>query len=173
MTKEEFENIYRLHYAKMYCLARTMLYDADESKDVVSDIFARLLREKYHPQQHQLEGYLMTAVRNRCRDVLSHKSMRERVEKLFLQEWQQSNVISTNTDDDRLERLVQFVESELPPLSQQIFQLRFLRELSYEEVAQATGVSKVTVYNHLAQSLQRIRVYFQTNASKEETIKLT
>lgn len=173
MTKEEFENIYRQHYAKMYCLARTMLYDADESKDVVSDIFARLLREKYHPQQHQLEGYLMTAVRNRCCDVLSHKSMRERVEKLFLQESQQSNVISTNTDDDRLERLVQFVESELPPLSQQIFQLRFLRELSYEEVAQATGVSKVTVYNHLAQSLQRIRVYFQTNAPKEKTIKLT
>ena len=173
MTKEEFENIYRQHYAKMYRLARTMLYDADESKDVVSDIFARLLREKYHPQQHQLEGYLMTAVRNRCCDVLSHKSMRERVEKLFLQESQQSNVISTNTDDDRLERLVQFVESELPPLSQQIFQLRFLRELSYEEVAQATGVSKVTVYNNLAQSLQRIRVYFQTNASKEETIKLT
>lgn len=173
MTKEEFENIYRQHYAKMYRLARTMLYDADESKDVVSDIFARLLREKYHPQQHQLEGYLMTAVRNRCRDVLSHKSMRERVDKLFLQESQQSNVISTNTDDDRLERLVQFVESELPPLSQQIFQLRFLRELSYEEVAQATGVSKVTVYNHLAQSLQRIRVYFQTNASKEKTIKLT
>lgn len=173
MTKEEFENIYRQHYAKMYRLARTMLYDADESKDVVSDIFARLLREKYHPQQHQLEGYLMTAVRNRCCDVLSHKSMRERVEKLFLQESQQSNVISTNTDDDRLERLVQFVESELPPLSQQIFQLRFLRELSYEEVAQATGVSKVTVYNHLAQSLQRIRVYFQTNAPKEKTIKLT
>lgn len=173
MTKEEFENIYRQHYAKMYRLARTMLYDADESKDVVSDIFARLLREKYHPQQHQLEGYLMTAVRNRCCDVLSHKSMRERVEKLFLQESQQSNVISTNIDDDRLERLVQFVEAELPPLSQQIFRLRFLRELSYEEVAQATGVSKVTVYNHLAQSLQRIRVYFQTNASKEKTIKLT
>ncbi len=173
MTKEEFENIYRQHYAKMYRLARTMLYDADESKDVVSDIFARLLREKCHPQQHQLEGYLMTAVRNRCCDVLSHKLMRERVEKLFLQESQQSNVISTNTDDDRLERLAQFVESELPPLSQQIFQLRFLRELSYEEVAQATGVSKVTVYNHLAQSLQRIRVYFQTNAPKEKTIKLT
>ena len=44
MTKEEFENIYRQHYAKMYRLARTMLYDVDESKDVVSDIFARLLR---------------------------------------------------------------------------------------------------------------------------------
>ena len=175
MTKEEFESIYRQHYAKMYRLARTMLYDADESKDVVSDIFARLLRErlrvgasagmKYHPQQNQMEGYLMTAVRNRCRDVLSHKSIRERVERLFLQESMHGHIIAMN-DDDRLERLMQFIEAELPPLSQQIFRLRFLSEMSYEEVAQAAGVSKVTVYNHLSQSLQRIREYFEQQTAK-------
>ena len=165
MTREEFENIYRQHYAKMYRLARTMLYDVDESKDVVSDIFARLLREKYQPQQSQMEGYLMTAVLNRCRDVISHKSIRKRVEKLFLQESMQGHIISMN-DDDRLERLMQFIEAELPPLSQQIFRLRFLSEMSYEEVAQATGVSKVTVYNHLSQSLQRIKEHFQQQTAK-------
>lgn len=165
MTREEFENIYRQHYAKMYRLARTMLYDVDESKDVVSDIFARLLRDCDRPQKDKMEGYLMTAVRNRCRDVLCHKSMQERVEKLFLQESMQRQIVSMN-DDDRLERLMQFIESELPPLSQQIFQLRFLSEMSYEEVAQATGVSKVTVYNHLSQSLQRIKEYFQQQTAK-------
>ena len=165
MTKEEFENIYRQHYAKMYRLARTMLYDVDESKDVVSDIFARLLREKYQPQQNQMEGYLMTAVLNRCRDVISHKSIRKRVEKLFLQESMQCQIVSMN-DDDRLERLMQFIESELPPISQQIFRLRFLSEMSYEEVAQAAGVSKVTVYNHLSQSVQRIKEYFQQQTAK-------
>ena len=165
MTKEEFENIYRQHYARMYRLARTMLYDVDESKDVVSDIFARLLREKYQPQQSQMEGYLMTAVLNRCRDVISHKSIRKRVEKLFLQESMQGHIVSMN-DDDRLERLMQFIEAELPPLSQLIFRLRFLREMSYEEVAQATGVSKVTVYNHLSQSLQRIKEHFQQQTAK-------
>ena len=165
MTKKEFEDIYRQHYAKMYRLARTMLYDADESKDVVSDIFARLLRDGDRPQKDRMEGYLMTAVRNRCRDVLSHKSMRERVERLFLQESMQYQIVSMN-DDDRLERLMQFIEAELPPLSQQIFRLRFLSEMSYEEVAQATGVSKVTVYNHLSQSLQRIKEYFQQQTAK-------
>ena len=149
----------------MYCLAKTMLYDADESKDVVSDIFARLLRDGDRPQKDKMEGYLMTAVRNRCRDVISHKSIRERVEKLFLQESMQSQIVSMN-DDDRLERLMQFIESELPPLSQQIFRLRFLHEMSYEEVAQAAGVSKVTVYNHLSQSLQRIREHFETKTAK-------
>ncbi|MCR5314343.1 MAG: RNA polymerase, partial [Bacteroidaceae bacterium] len=56
-----------------------------------------------------------------------------------------------------------FVEREFPPLTQQIFRLRFLREMTYEEVAQVVGVSKVTVYNHLSQSLQMIKEYFKQN----------
>ena len=160
----DFEDIYRRHYAQMYRLARTMLYEPQESKDVVSDVFARLLRKEHLPSEEKMEGYLMTAVRNQCRDVLSHKSIRERVEKLFLQE--SRPIHSNDADDDRLERLTQFIEAELSPLSRQIFQLRFLREMSYEEVAQATGVSKVTVYNHLAQSLQRIREHFSKKTAK-------
>ena len=159
----EFEEMYRRHYARMYRLARVMLYDSQESKDVVSDVFARLLRDGRLPAKEKTEAYLLTAVRNRCRDVLAHKSVRERVAKLFLQD---SVYISSISDDDRLERLMQFIEATLPPLSQQIFRLRFLREMSYEEVAQQVGVSKVTVYNHLSQSLRRIREYFRTDTTK-------
>ena len=110
MTKEQFEETYRRYYPAMYRLARTMLYDVDDSKDVVSDIFARLLREKAVPQADKLEGFLMTSVRNRCRDVLRHKNVRECVEKLFSAEIRQSQVVPIN-DDDRLERLLLFVEA--------------------------------------------------------------
>ena len=161
MTREKFEEIYRRHYPAMYRLARTILYDADDCKDVVSDIFARLLRGNVLPQADRIEGYLMTSVRNQCRDVLRHKDVRECVEKLFSAELRGNQVISIN-DDDRLERLMLFVEAELPPLSQQIFRLRFLREMTYEEVAVTVGVSRVTVYNHLSQSLQRIKKHFET-----------
>ena len=161
MTREKFEEIYRRHYPAMYRLARTILYDVDDCKDVVSDIFARLLRGNVLPQADRIEGYLMTSVRNQCRDVLRHKDMRECVEKLFSAELRGNQVISIN-DDDRLERLMLFVEAELPPLTQQIFRLRFLREMTYEEVAETVGVSRVTVYNHLSQSLQRIKKHFET-----------
>jgi len=163
MTKKEVETLFRQHYAAMYRLARTILYDADESKDVVSDVFVRLLRGDVVVQADKMEGYLMMAVRNRCLDVLNHKSVREQVEKLFSQELKQHR-IATRNEDDRLDRLMLYIERELPPLSQQILRLRFLREMSYEEVAQEVGVSKVTVYNHLSQSLQRIKEYF----SKEQ-----
>lgn len=161
MTREKFEEIYRRHYPAMYRLARTILYDADDSKDVVSEIFARLLRGEIVPQADRIEGFLMTSVRNRCRDVLRHKNVRESVEKLFSAEMM-LNQNKPIHDDDRLERLMLFVEAKLPPLTQQIFRLRFLREMTYEEIAEAVGVSRVTVYNHLSQSLLRIKEHFET-----------
>lgn len=163
MTQKEIETLFRQHYAAMYRLARTILYDADESKDVVSDIFVRLLSGGITVKADKMESYLMMAVRNRCLDVLGHKSVREQVEKLFSQELKQNHIVASN-GDDRLDRLMQYIDRELPPMSKQIFRLRFLREMSYEEVAQEVGVSKVTVYNHLSQSLQRIKEYF----SKEQ-----
>lgn len=163
MTQKEIEILFRQHYAAMYRLARTILYDADESKDVVSDIFVRLLSGGITVKADKMESYLMMAVRNRCLDVLSHKSVREQVEKLFSHELKQNHIVASN-GDDRLDRLMQYIDRELPPMSKQIFRLRFLREMSYEEVAQEVGVSKITVYNHLSQSLQRIKEYF----SKEQ-----
>lgn len=162
MTQKEIETLFRQHYAAMYRLARTILYDADESKDVVSDVFVRLLHNNPSVQVDKMEGYLMMAVRNRCLDVLSHKSVREQVEKLFSQELKQRHIIARN-EDERLDRLMQYIEGELPPLSQQILRLRFLQEMTYEEVAQEVGVSKVTVYNHLRQSMHRIKEYFSKN----------
>lgn len=162
MTQKEIETLFRQHYAAMYRLARTILYDADESKDVVSDVFVRLLHNNPSVQVDKMEGYLMMAVRNRCLDVLSHKSVREQVEKLFSQELKQRHIIARN-EDERLDQLMQYIERELPPLSQQILRLRFLQEMTYEEVAQEVGVSKVTVYNHLRQSMHRIKEYFSKN----------
>ena len=158
MDRLKFETIYRQHYAKMYRLAKMMLYDTDESKDVVSEVFTRLLRGGLYPDDDKMEGYLMTSVRNRCRDVLSHKSMRERVEKLYFEEQKRNSLVVTN-GDDRMEEVLLFIGS-LPPLSQKIFRLRYLRGMTYEEVAQAIGISKVTVYNHLSQSLQQMKTYF-------------
>ncbi len=158
MDRLKFETIYRQHYAKMYRLAKMMLYDTDESKDVVSEVFTRLLRGGLYPDDDKMEGYLMTSVRNRCRDLLSHKSMRERVEKLYFEEQKRNSLVVIN-GDDRMEEVLLFISS-LAPLSQKIFRLRYLRGMTYEEVAQAIGISKVTVYNHLSQSLQQMKTYF-------------
>ena len=44
MTNEEVKELFLRHYAKMYRVAQTFFCDEQESKDVISDIFERLLR---------------------------------------------------------------------------------------------------------------------------------
>ena len=88
----------------MYRLARTILYDEDESKDAVSEVFTKLLRADIEPQEDKLQGYLMTSVRNKWRDVLRHNSVRQRVENLYAADLKQQQA-ATTSDDDRLERI--------------------------------------------------------------------
>ena len=43
--KKDIEQLFRQHYVKMYNLARCILSDDDESKDVVSEVFAQILAD--------------------------------------------------------------------------------------------------------------------------------
>lgn len=159
MTKKEIERLFKTHYMKMFRLARTMLYDEEESKDVVSDVFARLIDDGVEVRIDTAEHYLLTSVRNRCLNVMAHRQTTERFARLMLQQGAETD---TAADDmDRLDELLQFVDRQLLPLSRRIFRLRFLEDMTYQEVADEVGVSKVTVFNHLSQSMEKINAYFK------------
>ena len=83
--KKDIEQLFRQHYAKMYNLARCILSDDDESKDVVSEVFAQILADEVVLVPGSEEGYLMRSVRNRCLNLIAHKSVKERVAKLLRQ----------------------------------------------------------------------------------------
>ena len=66
IDKREFEKVFRRHYDGMFRLARRMLCDDEESKDVVSDVFANLLHGDTYLRSDTLQAFLLTSVRNRC-----------------------------------------------------------------------------------------------------------
>ena len=83
MTKSELEILFKTHYAAMYRLAVSLLYDADEAHDVVSDVFASLLDGGLAIRTDNARGFLLTCVRNGCINVIRHKQMRERFIRLY------------------------------------------------------------------------------------------
>ena len=156
--EKDIEQLFRRHYEKMYNLARCILSDDDESKDVVSDVFAKILADDVVLMPGSEEGYLMRSVRHRCLNLIAHKSVKERVAKLLLND---ADVILSEDTDERLEQLMLLIEDLEPPIRKLIFRLRYLQEKSYQEVADEVGVSKVTVFNHLSQALDWIRKHFK------------
>lgn len=141
----------------MYNLARCILSDDDESKDVVSEVFTKILIDDVVLMPESEERYLMRSVRNRCLNLIDCKSVKEKVTKLLLDD---ADVILSEDTDERLDQLMLLIENLEPPIRKQIFRLRYLQEMSYQEVADEVGVSKVTVFNHLSQALDWIRKQF-------------
>jgi RNA polymerase sigma factor (sigma-70 family) len=61
-----------------------------------------------------------------------------------------------------MSELMQFIEEHLSPLNQKIFRLRYLREMTCQEVADELGISRMTVHSHLRESIEKVRVYFKS-----------
>lgn len=163
MTKQEFEILFKTHYASMYGLAYSLLYDEDDSKDVVSDVFASLLDGGLALKSDNARGFLLTCVRNSCINVIRHRRVQERFTRLYVT--QQEPLADAMDDSVMLEELRRYIDANLSPLSRRIFMLRYLQDMTVQEVAYAVGVSRVTVYHHLSQSLERINAYFNSNNS--------
>ena len=96
----------------------------------------------------------MRSVRNRCFNQIAHKSVKERVAKLLLDD---ADVILSEDTDERLEQLLLLIDDLEPPIRKLIFRLRYLQDKSYQEVADEVGVSKVTVFNHLSKAMDWIK----------------
>ena len=120
--------MFRQHYEKMYNLARSILSDDDESKDVVSEVFTTILADDVvlMPESEEgflmrivrKEGFLMRIVRNRCLNLIAHKSVKERVTKLLLDD---ADVIFSEETDERLDQLMLLIEDLEPPIRQLIY----------------------------------------------------
>ena len=150
--------MFRQHYEKMYNLARYLLSDDDESKDVVSEVFTTILANNAVLMPESEEGFLMRSVRNRCLNLIAHKGVKERVTKLLIDD---ADVILSDKTDGRLEQLMLLIEDLEPPIRKQIFRLHYLKEMSYQEVADKVAVSKVTVFNHLSKAMDWIKKQFK------------
>ena len=157
--KQEFEKIFRQHYDGMFRLALRMLGDEAESKDVVSDVFAHLLKSDTDLRSETLQAFLLTSVRNRCVNLLVHRQKEQQMQKAVVVE-----MITTEqtAEQEQLQMLHHYIDTQLPKLSQQILRLRFQQELKYREIADVLQVSEVTVHNHLSQSLKQLKDHFKS-----------
>jgi len=161
MDKLQLEALFRQHYARMYALARTILYDEQDSKDAVSDVFEHLLSAKTDKIPDAVEPYLMISVRNSCLKKIHQKEARQRREKIY----QESVSLASTTPDadhERLQTVLQFAHQELTQQELSIFKMRFLGEMTYPEIAEELGISRVAVWKHLAHLTALMKEFIKT-----------
>ena len=177
--KKDIEQLFRQHYAKMYNLARCILSDDDESKDVVSEVFADVLNGKTQlgldnetiasnsPLPSANAGsYLLVCVRHKCLNLLSRQKMKDRVHHLLKADTSPSiapleaTIAEIDRETEKYEAILAYMDAELTPQTRKVLDLRFRQKLKYREIATELGISEVAVYKHLAQGIRKIKQKF-------------
>ena len=158
--QRKLEKLFRQHYRQMYRLATILLHDDAESKDVVHDIFARLLDDHRDLREDTAQSYLLTSVRNRCMNVIRSRQIQERVEHLYLLDLD-TTITPTERLEEELRALRIGIDLLKPPVCRDIIMQHFREGVTFKEIACRLGVSETTVYKHLHRALSQLRTHLK------------
>jgi len=153
-----------LHWAEVLFEARAdglVLYGRalglshSESEDAVQDVFSALLNLGEAPRNPP--HYLVRAFRNRalnCRRSLWRRLARE----LESQDWFEPSSEPHPAEARAMEEL-----ARLPAEQREVIVLRFWHGMTFEEIAEVTGVGQNTAAGRFRYGMDRLRKHLKTN----------
>lgn len=165
-----FASVYRAHSEKLLRYCQYRLRDRHEAEDVVQEAFARAWRTRPATGPDQdFYPWLRVVAANLCTDILRRRSRSEPVA-----------VIDLGSVDGDLDRITEeadrvLVRRALGRLNDRHRSALMMREsegLTYDQIAQRTGVTPGTVESLLWRARQALRREFTVLAGREGSLAL-
>ena len=160
-----FDELVRLHQARVLAVAYRYLGQRDAANDVAQNTFVEIYRRlpDYRPQG-RFRAYLHRVLLNQCRMAVRSRGIRRRLHERLGQEEEDGGGAGTTAalpDEEILARERQRqVERALLGLSEKlraVVALHFSGELSHAEIADALGIKVGTVKSRLSAALVALR----------------
>ncbi len=139
-------------------LGRRILRDAQESEDVVHEVFVELWQRAgdYDPERGAVRTWIMLRMRSRCLDrVRSARSTRS----VALRPSEVEALAEAPDESGAPDRArVRAVLGSLPRTQQEVLELGYFEGLSCSEIAERLGLPIGTVKSRVAAALDKLRV---------------
>lgn len=139
----------------MYRLAFMMLHDEEEGRDIVHDVFARLLDDDIRFDSGKARAFLLSCVRNGCLNVMRGQDCRERAMRDFPID--DGNAGDSEAFENEIMALQDGVSHLTPPVCREIILLHYRYGLTFKEIATRLQLSETTIYKHLRNALNQLR----------------
>jgi RNA polymerase sigma-70 factor (family 1) len=154
-----FTEIYNRYAEKLSSFANSKLYDLEDSKDIIHDIFVKLWtdRKQLHINK-SLQAYFFTQVRHRVIDKIRKKLTQQDYDTL-IQTFQRSigSDVEQQIAAKEIKQSVNEALKKLSPRLREIYKLSREEELSISEIANILQLSEQTVKNQLTTALKHLR----------------
>jgi len=161
MSKVIFENQVMPASGKMYRYALSILKDTSIAHDVVQDCLVKIWENrKKLPEIKSIDSWVMRITRNQCYDWVKVNRFSLQAERdinrddLVLKDTEEAD--SPTLVSDQKQWLDKIVDS-LPQKQKEIFYLRDVEEMTYQEIAEVLSLSLAEVKVNLHRSRIKIK----------------
>lgn len=169
MTTEQYEALFYKMRDKLYRYALRFVKESETAEDVIQDVMVKLWQKRQEADSiENLEAWLMVLTRNRSLDILRRdKEKMVNVDEAYGISDKAPIPDKLMEQTDLLNQL-NICLDQLPEKQRQIFHLREIEQLSYDEIVQVTGFT----LDDVKVSLFRARKHIQRMLSKINTFGL-
>ncbi|MBR4177324.1 MAG: sigma-70 family RNA polymerase sigma factor [Bacteroidales bacterium] len=156
MKQDQFLNLILPLQPRMQLVAEHLLVSATEAEDAVQDVVASLWERRAELDRIlNKEGYTMNFLRNHCVTILRHRQPTVDVESLV--EYSNDDAArEAALNEERAAKLDQMME-RLPEVQRQAVQMRYIEQLSHEEMQQRLKMSSSNVYTTLSRAISALK----------------
>jgi RNA polymerase sigma factor (sigma-70 family) len=133
-----FHELYNRYAEDVYRFSHWLTGNPHDARDITSETFIRAWTAPEEPRMETVKAYLFTIARNLHRKQWRRQSRLDSLDEMIPDQAAQPDQAAANQDEFR--RTMDAVHA-LPELDRTALLLRAERELSYEDIAAATGLT--------------------------------
>ncbi len=163
---EGFHELLRRHEGMVYHTCLRMLGNVEEAEETCQDAFVRVFQKL-----HQFEGrssfktWLFRVVYNFCmtrrRKLATRRERRNRIQTEFVHEAESRHQASEDNELDLSENVHRAI-NQLKPGDREVIVLRFISDLSLEEIADVLEIGLSATKMRLYRAMERFKSVYQT-----------
>ncbi len=160
---EAYEVLFKAEYENVKFFIQHYLHDTAEAEDLAQETFASLWtnRDRIDPSRN-IRSFLFTIARNRALNHLTmlRTRMTDPLEKsavnLSIESLSSEHMIS-RIDALDMKRIIDLVYEKMPELTRKIFVMNRDENMTYEEIAESTGLTVKKVEYNMVKALKQFR----------------
>ena len=160
---EAYEVLFKAEYENVKFFIQHYIHDTAEAEDLAQETFASLwtIRDRIDPTRN-IRSFLFTIARNRALNHLTmlRTRMTDPLEKsavnLSIESLSSDHMIS-RIDALDMKRIIDLVYEKMPELTRKIFVMNRDENMTYEEIAESTGLTVKKVEYNMVKALKQFR----------------
>lgn len=154
-----FSSLYKKNYPILYSYGQALQIEEGQIRDIIQDIFLKIYSSpSIIKNSSTIRSLLLVSLRNA---YINHKKKQKKITNLddadFVFQYSVENSFGDEEEQRQVKAEVDNIMEKLTPRQKEIVYLRFLHQMSYEEISQIMNMSEQAARNLIYRAVDRIR----------------